>query len=64
MGSCMSSPGGLEVSEMDKALHREAEKQLREVRASLSYTNGRKACAGLINIIDYRPKPKWLHKSR
>jgi hypothetical protein len=28
----MSAPEGMEVSEMDKAMHKEAEKQLREVR--------------------------------
>lgn len=31
MGACMSS-GGIEVSEEDKRLHREAEKSLKEVR--------------------------------
>lgn len=33
MGACMSSPSsGIEVSEEDKRLHREAEKALKEVR--------------------------------
>ncbi|RDB27427.1 Guanine nucleotide-binding protein alpha-2 subunit [Hypsizygus marmoreus] len=36
MGSCMSSPGGIEVTETDKMLHREAEKQLREAKAKLA----------------------------
>ncbi|KAG6830262.1 hypothetical protein H0H87_008652 [Tephrocybe sp. NHM501043] len=35
MGSCMSSPGGVEVTEIDKAMHREAEKQLKEAKAKL-----------------------------
>ena len=35
MGACMSS-GGIEVTEEDKRLHREAEKSLREVRSSMS----------------------------
>ncbi len=34
MGACMSS-GGIEVSEEDKRLHREAEKSLRDVRPYL-----------------------------
>jgi len=32
----MSSPGGLEVTEMDKSMHKEAEKQLREAKAKLA----------------------------
>lgn len=32
MGACMSAPPGVEVSEQDKIMHREAEKQLKEVR--------------------------------
>jgi hypothetical protein len=37
MGACMSSSNpGIEVSEEDKRLHREAEKALKEVRPSLS----------------------------
>jgi hypothetical protein len=37
MGACMSSPSsGIEVSEEDKRLHREAEKALKEVCGSLS----------------------------
>ena len=37
MGACMSSSNpGIEVSEEDKRLHREAEKALKEVRRSLS----------------------------
>ncbi|KAG6865042.1 hypothetical protein C0991_005535 [Blastosporella zonata] len=35
MGSCMSSPVGVEVTEVDKARHKEAEKQLKEARAKL-----------------------------
>lgn len=36
MGACMSSPGsGIEVSEEDKRLHREAEKALKEVSRPL-----------------------------
>ena len=31
MGSCLSTPGGVEISEVDKARHRQAEKQLKEV---------------------------------
>ncbi len=37
MGACMSS-GGLEVSEEEKRLHREAEKNLKEVRIIISHT--------------------------
>lgn len=37
MGACMSSPSsGIEVSEEDKRLHREAEKALKEVCSPLS----------------------------
>ncbi|KAF5376950.1 hypothetical protein D9615_007278 [Tricholomella constricta] len=36
MGSCMSSPTGVEVTELDKARHKEAEKQLREAKAKLA----------------------------
>jgi len=36
MGSCMSSPGAVEVTEADKARHREVEKQLKEHKAKLS----------------------------
>ncbi|TFK64229.1 heterotrimeric G-protein alpha subunit, GPA2-like protein [Pluteus cervinus] len=36
MGACMSSPGTIEISEVDKARHREAEKQLREAKAKLA----------------------------
>lgn len=36
MGACMSSQNsGIEVSEEDKRLHREAEKALKEVRSPL-----------------------------
>lgn len=36
MGSCMSSPAtGIEVSEEEKAMNREVEKQLKEVRGRL-----------------------------
>ncbi|KAF8060760.1 heterotrimeric G protein alpha subunit 4 [Lyophyllum atratum] len=36
MGSCMSSPAGAEVTELDKNMHREAEKQLKEAKAKLA----------------------------
>lgn len=36
MGACMSSSQGVEISEEDKRLHREAEKALKEVRSSFS----------------------------
>lgn len=36
MGSCMSVPAGLEVSEQDKTMHREAEKQLKEAKAKMA----------------------------
>jgi guanine nucleotide-binding protein subunit alpha, other len=35
MGSCLSSPASAEVSETDKARHKEVEKQLREVSMPL-----------------------------
>ncbi|KAJ7128790.1 heterotrimeric G protein alpha subunit 4 [Mycena crocata] len=35
MGACMSSPGGVEVSERDRAMHRQAEKALKEAKAKL-----------------------------
>ncbi|KAG5641763.1 hypothetical protein DXG03_004275 [Asterophora parasitica] len=36
MGSCISSPAGVEVTEVDRARHKEAEKQLREAKAKLA----------------------------
>ncbi|KAG6819968.1 hypothetical protein H0H93_006944 [Arthromyces matolae] len=36
MGSCVSSPGGVEVTELDKARHKDAEKQLREAKAKMA----------------------------
>ncbi|PFH45979.1 hypothetical protein AMATHDRAFT_157094 [Amanita thiersii Skay4041] len=36
MGTCMSAPTTIEVTEEDKARHREAEKQLREAKAKLA----------------------------
>ncbi|KAJ3791934.1 hypothetical protein GGU11DRAFT_812635 [Lentinula aff. detonsa] len=36
MGACLSSGGGIEVSDADKALHRQAEKELREHKAKLA----------------------------
>ncbi|KAH9487347.1 Guanine nucleotide-binding protein alpha-2 subunit [Psilocybe cubensis] len=36
MGACMSAPAGVEISEQDRILHREAEKQLKEAKAKLS----------------------------
>ena len=39
MGACMSS-GGVDVSEEDKRLHREAEKSLKEVRHYLHLLTG------------------------
>ncbi|KDR70104.1 hypothetical protein GALMADRAFT_906384 [Galerina marginata CBS 339.88] len=37
MGTCMSAPtGGAEVSERDRVLHREAEKQLKEAKAKMA----------------------------
>ncbi|KAF8907722.1 heterotrimeric G-protein alpha subunit, GPA2-like protein [Gymnopilus junonius] len=36
MGACVSSPTGPEISEHDKELHREAEKQLKEAKAKLA----------------------------
>lgn len=37
MGACISTPEGNEVTEQDRMLHREAEKQLREVRLKLFF---------------------------
>ncbi|KAL1667944.1 heterotrimeric G protein alpha subunit 4 [Schizophyllum commune] len=37
MGVCISSSGGVEVSERDKALHREAEKQLKEAKVKMQH---------------------------
>jgi hypothetical protein len=37
MGSCLSSPGGAEVSEIDKARHKEVEKHLREVSTAFRH---------------------------
>ncbi|TRM62816.1 heterotrimeric G protein alpha subunit 4 [Schizophyllum amplum] len=37
MGACISSSGGIEVSDADKALHREAEKQLKEAKVKLQH---------------------------
>ncbi|KAF5335221.1 hypothetical protein D9758_014765 [Tetrapyrgos nigripes] len=36
MGACLSSGGGVEVTEHDKALHRAAEKELREAKAKMA----------------------------
>ncbi|THU83244.1 guanine nucleotide binding protein, alpha subunit [Dendrothele bispora CBS 962.96] len=36
MGACVSSGGGIEVTEQDKALHRAAEKELREAKAKMA----------------------------
>ncbi|KAG6890507.1 hypothetical protein C0995_007706 [Termitomyces sp. Mi166 len=36
MGSCMSTPRGVEVTEIDKQRHREAEKQLREAKVKMA----------------------------
>ncbi|PPQ84829.1 hypothetical protein CVT25_015123 [Psilocybe cyanescens] len=36
MGACMSAPAGVEISEQDRILHREAEKQLKEAKAKLA----------------------------
>ena len=38
MGGCVSSPGGVQATEQEKALHREAEKQLKEARFCVSAT--------------------------
>ena len=58
MGACLSSPTALEVTEHDKVLHREAEKQLKEVRyyhqvVSRSRLTDRR-----------RPRQRWRRKSR
>ncbi|KAL0578375.1 hypothetical protein V5O48_003627 [Marasmius crinis-equi] len=36
MGACMSSGGGADVTEQDKVLHRQAEKELREAKAKMA----------------------------
>ncbi|TFK38768.1 heterotrimeric G-protein alpha subunit, GPA2-like protein [Crucibulum laeve] len=36
MGSCMSSPAGVEITEQDRALHKEAEKALREAKVKMA----------------------------
>jgi len=36
MGSCLSSPAGVEVTEIDKVRHKEAEKQLKEAKAKMA----------------------------
>jgi len=36
MGACMSTAGGVEVSEKDKALHRQAEKEIKDAKAKLA----------------------------
>ncbi|KAJ7115364.1 heterotrimeric G-protein alpha subunit, GPA2-like protein [Mycena epipterygia] len=36
MGACMSAPGGAEVSERDRVMHRQAEKALKEAKAKLA----------------------------
>ncbi|KAF8168516.1 heterotrimeric G-protein alpha subunit, GPA2-like protein [Crassisporium funariophilum] len=35
MGSCVSAPSGVEVTEQDRTMHREAEKQLKEAKAKM-----------------------------
>ena len=71
MGSCMSVPAGLEVSEEDKMMHREAEKQLKEVRFNRSislYTltppSAGKGQDGIPGQGSYTLiRDKWLHPS-
>ncbi|KIY69336.1 guanine nucleotide binding protein, alpha subunit [Cylindrobasidium torrendii FP15055 ss-10] len=36
MGACMSSGGGMDVTETDRALHKQAEKELKEAKARLA----------------------------
>ncbi|KAF8992041.1 guanine nucleotide binding protein, alpha subunit [Cyathus striatus] len=36
MGACMSAPGGVEVTEQDKARNREVEKELKEAKAKMA----------------------------
>jgi translation initiation factor 1 (eIF-1/SUI1) len=36
MGACMSTGGGIEVSETEKRMNREAEKELRETKAKMA----------------------------
>ncbi|KJA20858.1 hypothetical protein HYPSUDRAFT_141607 [Hypholoma sublateritium FD-334 SS-4] len=36
MGTCMSAPAGVDITEEDKKLHREAEKQLKEAKAKMA----------------------------
>jgi guanine nucleotide-binding protein subunit alpha len=36
MGACMSSPGGADVSDRDRTMHREAEKALKDAKAKMA----------------------------
>lgn len=73
MGSCMSVPAGLglEVSEQDKTMHREAEKQLKEVRFNRSISlctlmppSAGKGQDGIAGQGSYTLiGDKWLHAS-
>ena len=58
MGACLSSPTAIEVSEHDKILHREVEKQLKEVR----YYHQVVSCSRLTDR--HRPRQRWRRKSR
>ncbi len=57
MGACMSS-GPIEVSEEDKRLHREAEKQLKEV-CRVSYPPGN---VTHVNFLRIQAKAKMAHQ--
>ena len=41
MGACLSSAGGIEISEQDKALHRQAEKELKAAQDKMVRTHDR-----------------------
>ena len=45
MGLCLSLPSGLEVTEEDKARHKMAEKQLKDVRNNVSFLHIRSILA-------------------
>jgi guanine nucleotide-binding protein subunit alpha len=57
MGACLSS-GGVEVTDEEKRMHREVEKQMREVSVPTDCDRAMQPERL------HRRKPRWLHKSR
>jgi hypothetical protein len=59
MGTCMSAPSNVEVSEEEKMMNKEVEKQLKEVRNIRDVVRVQS-----ILLIPCRPRPRWRLRSR